>query len=134
MEIFKYFQTQRKDIKKFKVNKNLPEEDSSKFLYLRLKKKKEEDPNPFGINQMSFKDPMGNLIYSVDAKYDIENFDYNPENTDNMFGNEIDVYMESIGQKITEYLVNFDFVKDIMKDNGFELDIPKDMDPDIYKF
>ena len=43
---------------------------------------------------------MGNLIYSVDAKYDIENFDYNPENTDNMFGNEIDVYMESIGQKL----------------------------------
>lgn len=128
MEIFKYFQTQRERYKEIQGEQEPSEEDSSEQS-LSSSEEEEEDPNPFGINQMSFKDPMGNLIYSVGAKYDIENFDYDPENTDNMFGNEIDVFMESIGQKITEYLVNFDFVKDIMKDNGFELDIPKDMDP-----
>ena len=41
-----------------------------------------------------------------------------------MFGNEISVYMSSIGQYITEYLVNFEFVIDIMKEYGFELMTP----------
>ena len=72
---------------------------------------------------------MGNLIFSIDATYDTDNFDYDPENIDNMFGVEIDVYMESIGQKMKEYLVNFDFVKDIMKKNGFEVNIPENMNP-----
>ena len=38
-----------------------------------------------------------------------------------MLGKEIDVYMSSIGQYVTEYLVNFDFVVHIMKQHGFEL-------------
>ena len=46
-----------------------------------------------------------------------------------MFGNEIDVYMDSIGQTITEYLVNFDFFKDVMKENGFEIIIPDTISP-----
>ena len=46
-----------------------------------------------------------------------------------MLGNEIKVYMDSIGQSITEYLVNFEFVKDIMKKNGFEVSIPENMNP-----
>ena len=42
-----------------------------------------------------------------------------------MFGQEITVYMSSIGQYITEYLVNFEFVIDIMKEYGFEPISPK---------
>ena len=42
-----------------------------------------------------------------------------------MFGNEIEVFMDSIGQPIIEYLVNFEFFIDRMKENGFELSIPK---------
>jgi hypothetical protein len=33
--------------------------------------------------------------------------------------------MNSIGQTITEYLVNFDMFVDIMKEYGFQLDTPK---------
>ena len=38
-----------------------------------------------------------------------------------MFGNKIEVYMDTIGQPIDEYLVNFEFFVDIMKKNGFRL-------------
>jgi hypothetical protein len=41
-----------------------------------------------------------------------------------MYGNEISVFMSSIGQHITEYLVNFEFFVDIMDEYGFSLDIP----------
>ena len=42
-----------------------------------------------------------------------------------MFGNEIEVFMDSIGQPIIEYLVNFDFFINVMKENGFELINPR---------
>ena len=65
-----------------------------------------------------------NLVYSVKKKYDIENFDYDPWSDagaeTNMLGNKIDVYMESIGQFVTEYLVNFEYFISIMKQYGFE--------------
>ena len=38
-----------------------------------------------------------------------------------MFGQEIDVYMNSIGQTITEYLVNFQMFIEIMKEYNFSL-------------
>ena len=38
-----------------------------------------------------------------------------------MFNNSISVFMDSIGDKYIEYLVNFDFFIDIMKEYGFEL-------------
>ena len=129
MDIFNYFKTQRERYKEIQGSEESTEEEEKGSSTDSSEEEEYVDPNPFGINQMSFKDPMGNLIYSVDAKYDIDDFEYNPENIENMFGNEIDVFMESIGQKITEYLVNFDFVKDIMKKNGFEIDIPKEMNP-----
>ena len=51
-----------------------------------------------------------------------------PENLaflfDNMFGQKIDVFMESIGQTFSEYLVNFDFFRDYMEKNGFKLMSP----------
>ena len=71
-----------------------------------------------------FKDLNDSLIYSIEKKYDISDFRFNPENLDNMFGQKIDVYMESIGQVITEYLVNFEFLKQYMEQNGFKLMSP----------
>ena len=58
----------------------------------------------------------------ISKKYDLENFDkdYLISN-DKLFGNEIDVYMESIGQKITEYLVNFEYFIEVMEKNNFKL-------------
>tara|TARA_A100001037_G_scaffold14870_1_gene13361 strand:+ start:3438 stop:7349 length:3912 start_codon:yes stop_codon:yes gene_type:complete len=121
-EIFKYFKEKRDKYKIWKQeNDPTSEEDEEE--------EEDENFNPFGINKFLYKDNMGNLIFSIDATYDTDNFDYDPENIDNMFGVEIDVYMESIGQKMKEYLVNFDFVKDIMKKNGFEVSIPENMNP-----
>ena len=34
------------------------------------------------------------------------------------------VYMSSIGQHVPEYLVNFDFLQDMMEEYGFELALP----------
>jgi hypothetical protein len=74
---------------------------------------------------IEMKDTIGNLLYKIEKKYEIEDFTYNPDDTSNMFGNEIDVFMDTIGQTITEYLVNFDFFIEDMKQRGFELKIPK---------
>ena len=61
----------------------------------------------------------GNKIYSIEKKYDVENF------SDVKFGERIDVFMDSIGETYSEYLVNFDMFVSIMEDNGFELHKPK---------
>tara|TARA_B100002051_G_C16720775_1_gene632287 strand:- start:87 stop:2228 length:2142 start_codon:yes stop_codon:yes gene_type:complete len=81
--------------------------------------------NKLQKSNMEMYDSTGNLIYRVEQKYDIDNFTYTKDSLDNMFGNEIMVYMDSIGQSIPEYLVNFEFFIDIMKENGFELVIPQ---------
>ena len=77
-------------------------------------------------NKESFEmtDDFGSLIYKINKKYDIETFDYDKNNIDAMLGNEIEVYMSSIGQLIPEYLVNFAFFVDIMKEYGFTLQLP----------
>ena len=46
---------------------------------------------------------------------------------DNMFGNEIEVFMDSIGQPVIEYLVNIEFVVAEMHKIGLEL-----VTPDVY--
>ena len=69
-------------------------------------------------------DDFGSLIYQIKKKYTITDFTYNKDDISDMFGNEIDVYMSSIGQYITEYLVNFEFFIELMKEYGFELAIP----------
>ena len=71
---------------------------------------------------------IGEKIYSIDKKYDIPLFDYREENTDNMFGNEIEVFMDSIGQPVIEYLVNIEFVVAEMHKIGLELVSP-DVNP-----
>jgi len=73
---------------------------------------------------LEMKDDFGSLIYQIKKKYSITDFSYDKDNIDNMFGQEIDVFMASIGQPITEYLVNFEFFIDIMKEYGFELALP----------
>ena len=73
---------------------------------------------------LEMSDDFGSLIYQIKKKYDITDFSYDEDNLETMFGNEIDVYMASIGQSITEYLVNFEFFIEIMKEYGFELALP----------
>ena len=74
---------------------------------------------------MEYQNSTGKLIYSVKKNYDIDNFTYNKESNENMFGNEILVYMDSIGQEIPEYLVNFEFFIQKMKEHNFEIINPK---------
>ena len=69
-------------------------------------------------------DNLGTLVYQIKKNYAIDDFKYDKDNTDNMYGNEIDVYMSSIGQHVPEYLVNFDFLQDMMEEYGFELALP----------
>jgi len=73
---------------------------------------------------LEMKDSFGSLIYQIKKKYDITDFSYNKEDTEDMFGQEIEVFMASIGQPITEYLVNFEFFIELMKEYGFELALP----------
>ena len=71
-------------------------------------------------------------VYKLE-KIDISDFKYNKENIKNMFGNSINVYMDSIGKTFEEYLVHFEFFIDIMKEYGFILDIPKNSNKFINK-
>ena len=73
---------------------------------------------------IEMKDEFGNLVYSITKDYSIDTFQYSkgdPENNLSLLGNKIDVYMNSIGQKIKEYLVNFEYIIKIMKEYDFEL-------------
>ena len=70
-------------------------------------------------------DEYKNKVFSIQKQYDIESFNYNPTDKESMFGNKIDVYMNSIGQTITEYLVNFEMFVDIMKEYDFTLVNPE---------
>lgn len=72
-----------------------------------------------------YKDELGNIIYKIEKKYDIDNFNYIEDDTSNILGKEINVYMESIGQDINEYLVNFDYFIIKMKEFGFEPEKPR---------
>ena len=73
---------------------------------------------------LEMKDDFGSLIYQIKKKYKITDFSYDKDNISDMFGQEIEVFMASIGQSITEYLVNFEFFIDLMKEYGFELALP----------
>lgn len=73
---------------------------------------------------LDMKDSFGSLVYQIKKKYSIRDFSYDKSMPQDMFGQEIDVFMASIGQTITEYLVNFEYFIDIMKEYGFELALP----------
>jgi SAM-dependent methyltransferase len=57
----------------------------------------------------------GNLLWSIEKKYVAKAL----PNTKTTFGKEIDVFVKSIGNTHTEYLVNFDYLDNIMKEYGF---------------
>ena len=76
---------------------------------------------------INMKTDTGSLIYQIKKLYDTPLFNYDTSNKERMFGQEIEVFMSSIGQPIIEYLVNFDFFIDIMDEYGFELTkLPKE--------
>jgi hypothetical protein len=73
-------------------------------------------------------DEFNNKVYSITKKYDLDDFNYSKDNIEKLFGQKIDVYMNSIGQTITEYLVNFQMFIEIMKE--YDLVLAK---PDVKK-
>jgi hypothetical protein len=66
-------------------------------------------------DEYSMRDGHENLVFSIKKDYEIDNFEYDKSNIKPLFGQKINVEMSSIGQSITEYLVNFDLLKDMMK-------------------
>jgi len=76
-------------------------------------------------DEYTMNDESDNLVFSVRKDYEIENFEYAPNNIRPLFGQKITVEMSSIGQPITEYLVNFDLLKEMMKLYRFKLVSPE---------
>jgi hypothetical protein len=76
---------------------------------------------------VEMKDDSGHLIYQIKQLYEIDDFTYQEHSLLNdgvmerMLGNEIEVFMSSIGQPIVEYLVHFSFFIDMMKEYGFDV-------------
>lgn len=77
-------------------------------------------------------DDMGNRVYSLTRDYgEIHNrFKYDEteetgEVADKYLGHKIKVYMETIGQELPEYLVNFSMFKNLMEESGFILVSPE---------
>ena len=77
---------------------------------------------------MEMVDEFNNKVYSITKKYELEDFNYSKDNIEKLFGQKIDVYMNSIGQTITEYLVNFEMFIEMMKE--YDLVLAK---PDVKK-
>jgi len=71
-------------------------------------------------------DDYGNKIYSIrmEDKVDPDFNKYSKDRKDIYFGKEIKVYMNSIGQELPEYLVNFELFIDIMSEYGFVPELP----------
>ena len=67
------------------------------------------------------KNEFKKTIYKIEKKYKDKDFEYKRGNVKSMLGRKIDVYIDTIGQTIEEYLVNFEFFIDIMKEYGFKL-------------
>ena len=80
--------------------------------------------NSLDSDIIEMKDDFGSLIYQIKKLYTIDDFTYNKDFREDMLGQKIEVFMTSIGQPIVEYLVNFEYFIDIMKEYGFELAIP----------
>ena len=69
-------------------------------------------------------DEFGNKVFSITKRYDIDDFTYSKDNSEKLFGKQIDVYMNSIGQTMKEYLVNFELFIEIMKEYDLVLTKP----------
>ena len=75
-------------------------------------------------DNVSMFDDFENKVYSITKDYDIDDFSYIKDDLTNVLGQKIKVEMSSIGHEITEYLVNFEFFINIMKEYNFELVSP----------
>ena len=75
-------------------------------------------------DRIEMKDDFGNKVYSIEKKYTIDDFEYRKDDWSNLFGQEIEVEMSSIGQPIIEYLVNFELLFELMKEYGFQYVVP----------
>ena len=115
--IFNYFEERKKHYEKIRLieTEGLDDDDEDEEYEKEMKEIEE---------QFVHKDNKGNIIFSMQKDYDIEDFKYTRGNEDNIFGNKINIYMDSIGQNIPEYLVNFNYFKEVMEENGFELTVP----------
>lgn len=69
-------------------------------------------------------DDFGNKVYSIRKNYQVDDFSYKKDEIEKLFGNEINVYMSSIGKEFPEYLVNFEIFINIMKEYDLVLDTP----------
>ena len=76
-------------------------------------------------DRIEMKDDFENKVYSIEKKYTINDFDYRKDDWSNLFGQEIEVEMSSIGQPIIEYLVNFELLFELMKEYGFQYVVPQ---------
>tara|TARA_B110000208_G_C11794438_1_gene438937 strand:+ start:481 stop:4398 length:3918 start_codon:yes stop_codon:yes gene_type:complete len=88
-------------------------------VFQRLQDKSEQD------GQLEMIDEFGNIVYSITKNYEIDDFTYKRDDTSNLLGQEINVYMSSIGKAFPEYLVNFEYFIEIMKEYDLELATPK---------
>ena len=68
----------------------------------------------------------GKKIWSVTRQYDESHVAFN--NDDSCIGMAIDVFQDTIGQTMREYLVNFDYLRDIMELFGFMPLQPDDLE------
>ena len=75
-------------------------------------------------NHLEMMDEFGNKVFSLTKKYELDDFNYSKDNIEKLFGQQIDVYMNSIGQTIPEYLVNFQLFIEIMKEYDLVLTKP----------
>lgn len=73
--------------------------------------------------EISGKTPSGEIMWRIEKKYSVPK---KPQSTETIFtekkanyGKEIDVFVKTIGQVHKEYLVNFKFLDNIMKEYGF---------------
>jgi hypothetical protein len=80
-----------------------------KTIFNMLKKKKEGEGREIYVDDKK--------IWSITKQYDAPNYDDN----ESCLGYKIDVYQDSINQKLPEYLVNFDFLTATMEKYGFTL-------------
>jgi len=78
-------------------------------------------------NEQVDKYKNGNKIWSIIKRYDHNSY----VDDDTCIGYAIDVYQETIGQYFKEYLVNYEYLTEVIKMYGFEL-IPKEQLKKMY--
>jgi len=73
--------------------------------------------NNYNIGETIRRNKNGKMIWEITKNYDKTEF----KSDSSSLGYEIIVYQESINNRFSEYLVNFDFLEKIMRSCGFEL-------------